>query len=51
MPVFMVDIKPTGNWNIVELTGDKVSSACSGVCERTNQSRLDILEGGALKRQ
>lgn len=47
----MVDIKPTGKWNMTELTGDKVSSACSGVSERTNQSILGILEWGALKRQ
>ena len=28
--------------NITELTGDTVSAAGSGVCELTNQRRLDI---------
>ena len=36
---------------MTELTGNTASSAGSGVCELTNQSRFSIGGGGALKRQ
>ena len=34
---------------MTEPTGDKVSSAGTGMCELTNQIRLGIQEGGGLK--